>query len=167
MQRPAGGDAGMVGGQLAAEVEPFLQVRAAGGQLAAQREVPAPGAPALAHGNGGLGLFRQREETAAGGLQRSQNAVADPVTADIEKAVGAAGGADLLGDRRALRPPAAEQWRHVDDGQAGAAHLGIIPLPARAGHGDGPHVQPALPEQHPTAPPVAARRPWRSRPAWR
>ena len=56
---------GCVGAELGAEVEPFLPVRPAGGQLAAERKVAAPGAAAERHARSRI--FRPRAGRRSGG----------------------------------------------------------------------------------------------------
>src|SRR3546814_6456839 len=62
VQRPALAHPRMIGRQLGAEVQAFLDVGPAGGQLAADREEAAPGPAAPGHGDLHLGLARQGAE---------------------------------------------------------------------------------------------------------
>src|SRR5262252_1707485 len=98
MQRRAGQDPGVVGGQLDAEVQPLLLVGLAGGQLVADAEVAPPGPAPQGHANPELLLRVLRKELptelAQPALQRRVHAVAD----DVEEPALAARRAEFLGD---------------------------------------------------------------------
>src|SRR3546814_997671 len=94
----------MLGRQLAAEVEALLAIGPAGGELAAEREPAAPGAPAPGHGDLLLGRFRQREELSRRRIERADDRLADAVPGHVEEAAGAAGRLDLpRQDRKSTR----------------------------------------------------------------
>jgi hypothetical protein len=116
MQREPGQHPRIILGQLSAEVQPFLEVRLPGGELAAHREETAPGPAAAFHGDLQLVRRRQREELSArfGQLvkQRGRHAMAR----HVEKAALAAGPLDLLRHRGARRGRGtADQRGNVDD----------------------------------------------------
>jgi hypothetical protein len=62
MQRDTGQHARIIARQLGAEVQPFLQVRLPGGELAAHREETPPGPAAAFHGDLQLVRRGQRED---------------------------------------------------------------------------------------------------------
>ena len=88
----------MVVAQLGAEVQAFLPVGPARGQLAAERKPAAPGAAAERHRVARLGLFGKREEAAAQVFEAQAERLVDAVADDVEEAVRAAGFADASRD---------------------------------------------------------------------
>ncbi len=94
VQRHAGAHPRMVVAELAAEVEAFLPVGPAGGQLAAERKPAAPGAAAERHGEALLGFLGQGEEAMAELFEARPERRVDAVADDVEEAVRPAGVAD-------------------------------------------------------------------------
>ena len=123
MQRPTIGNTRMLRWQLATEIDPFLDVRLARGQLLADREVTAPSRPTLGHGDSHLGLLRQGEEAAADRPQLSQQGRRNPVAGQEEEAVTPASRANGLRHRLLRRHVLRlKQRRHIDDRQRVLAH---------------------------------------------
>ena len=100
MQRQASLNARICGAQLLAEIEAFLQVRLAGGQLAPDREEAAPGASAVRHRNLHFDGFGQGKEAMAKACKIAQRRRRNPMSDGIEKAKVPAGGANFAGDAR-------------------------------------------------------------------
>src|SRR5690606_28381124 len=99
-----------------AEVEAFLVVGDARGELVAEREVAAPCAASARHPDRELRLALLREEAPRAGLEPRRERRIDAVADRVEEAVLATGAADRGGDgarARAARP----QRRHVDHRQ--------------------------------------------------
>src|SRR6186997_2699149 len=116
MQRLASAHALVVLRQLLAEVQPFLEIGSARGELAADRKITAPCAPAARHVNAEL-LFRALlEERPTGRQQRLDDTRLDAVANDIEETKLARGPVDLRGDMVAPGPALVEE-RQIDDGQ--------------------------------------------------
>ena len=105
VQREAGQHPRVVGGQLGAEVEAFLQVGLAGGELGADREETPPGPAAAGHGDLQLVGRRQREELGAGLGQPGEQLGGHAVPGHVEEAVLAAGRLDLPRHRPAAAVP--------------------------------------------------------------
>ena len=80
--------------QLGAEVEAFLPVGPARGQLAAERKPAAPGATTERHRIARLGLFGKSEEAAAQVFEAPAERLVDAMADDIEETVCAARFAD-------------------------------------------------------------------------
>jgi len=111
VQRHAGADPRMVVAELAAEIEPFLPVGPARGQLAAEREPAAPGAAAERHGEALLRFLGEGEEAMAEVFEPRPEPRIDAVADDVEEAVRPAGVADGVRDRLG-------RGTQVDPGQA-------------------------------------------------
>jgi hypothetical protein len=124
VQRQAGQHPRVVLGQLGAEVEPFLQVRPPGGELAADREIAPPGPAAPRHGDLRLVRRGQGEELGARAGQLIEQLRGHAVAGHVEEAAVPARRLDLLRHRARGRPAsdhsaraAASKRRHVDDRQ--------------------------------------------------
>jgi hypothetical protein len=115
------------GGQLGAEVQAFLPVGTARGQLAAEREETAPRTAAQRHAPLHLGFFGQLEKLVAQVFEPPDQRRVHTMARDIEEAVCPAGRADLRGHAFACRR-AGHQRRDVDHGQREK-------IGGRAGHG--------------------------------
>jgi len=133
VQRQPGQHPRVASGQLGAEVQSLLQVRLPGGELAADRKVPAPGPAAPLHGDLHLVRHGQGEELGARGGQLIEQFRGHAVAGHVEEAAVPARRLDLLRDgacRCAGRGArAASQRRHVDDRQRRrTCHGPILPL---------------------------------------
>jgi hypothetical protein len=132
VQRDPGQHPRIIVRQLGAEVQPLLQIRSAGGELGADREVAPPGPAAALHGNLQLVRQRQREELGARLGQLRQQPGRHTMAGQVEKAALAAGLLDLPGHnspRRSRRTTG--QRTHIDDRQHGrtsrTCHQSILP----------------------------------------
>jgi len=129
---------GSSGGQLGAEIEPFLQVRLPGGELAADREVTPPGPAAPRHRDLHLVRHGQGEELGARGGQLIEQLRGHAVAGHVEEAAVPARRLNLLRHRPGGRPASdhraratARKRRHVDDRQRRrTCHAPIIASPA-------------------------------------
>ena len=86
MQRRSVLDARMIGRQLGAEIDPFLQVRLARGQLRADREIAAPRTAAARHGDFHLRLEILGKEPAARVLEPALQSLVYSMSDDVEEA---------------------------------------------------------------------------------
>jgi hypothetical protein len=100
--------------ELRAEIEAFLEVGPARGQLTADGEIPAPRPTAQAHADLELPLEGLGEELAAHVHEPLLQTLVYPMTEDVEEPVLAAGLPDLSGHRTAARSPS-DQRSDIDD----------------------------------------------------
>src|SRR5262249_18615242 len=115
MERCPGRYSRIVERQLLAEVDAFLDVGLAGGELAPQREIAAPSATAFGHRDLHLHGLGQRKEAPAGSVEAFDSLRVDAVALHVEEPGVAAGALDLARNLRSGARAAIEKRRHVDD----------------------------------------------------
>ena len=109
VQRPAGPHPGVVLVEIGAEVQAFLEVGDASGELAADGEPPPPRPTGVGHRDGRLGLIGQGEELPGGVLERGAQRGVDAVAHDLEHAGLLSGLGELGPDAGGRRVPSAQR----------------------------------------------------------